>query len=418
MRALLFFVIFSLGLTGCATNPVTGKQTLNFSSPAQQIAMGEQHYKPYQQQQGGRYEVDPRLNDYVRNVGLKLAAVSEEPNLPYDFVVLNDDTPNAWALPGGKIAINRGLLVLLDDEAQLAAVLSHEIVHAAAGHTAQQQSKATLLGIGAAILTVATSDSDYSPLIGAGVGLGVGMTAAKFGRDQELESDEHGIRYMSRAGYDVRAAVELQEKFVALSKGRDSGGLGALFASHPPSQERVDRNRQKLTQYPGGVRNKSQFERAVAQIRRDAPAYKLNQEAQLAAKNKQYAEALSLTNRAIGLQSREAQFHITKGRIFMAQDDALNASNAFRRATVENPNYVMGFLYHGVTEKKLGYNDTAQRSFMRSMDILPTPIAAYYLGGISKERGDTGTARRYFEFAAQDGGDIGQAARRQLQNLY
>lgn len=417
MRVLLFLVL-SLTLSGCATNAVTGKKTLNFMSPAEQIALGEKSYKPYQQQQGGRYEVDPRVNDYVKNVGLKLAAVSDQPNLPYDFVVLNDDTPNAWALPGGKIAINRGLLTQLDDEAQLAAVLGHEIVHAAAGHTAQQQSKATLLGLGAALLTVAVSDSDYSPLIGAGVGLGVGMTVAKFGREQELESDEYGIKYMAKAGYDVEAAVELQEKFVALSKGHNSSGLGALFASHPPSQERVDKNRQRVSQYPGGVRNKSQFERAMSQIRRDAPAYKLHQDAQKAAAAKNYDEGLSLVNRAIAQQGREAQFHITKGRLLLAKEDTLNASNAFRRATVENSGYVMGFLYHGMTEKKLGYNDTAERSFKRSMDLLPTPIAAYYLGDISRNKGDTGAARRYFEFAAQDGGDIGQAARRQLQNLY
>ncbi|RYD96057.1 MAG: M48 family peptidase, partial [Sphingobacteriales bacterium] len=314
MRILLF-VLLTLGLTGCATNAVTGKQSINFMSSADQIAIGEQNYRPYQQQQGGRYTVDPRLDDYVKSVGMKLAAVSDQPNLPYDFVVLNDDTPNAWALPGGKIAVNRGLLVLLDDEAQLAAVLGHEIVHAAAGHTAQQQSKATLMGIGAALLTMAVSDSEYSPLVGAGVGVGVGMTVAKFGREQELESDNYGIKYMAKAGYDVQAAVELQEKFVALSKGQASGGLSTLFASHPPSQERVEKNRQKLAQYPGGVRNKSQFERAMGQVRRDTAAYKLNQDAQKAAANKQYDEALSLANRAIGQQGREAQFHITKGRI-------------------------------------------------------------------------------------------------------
>jgi predicted Zn-dependent protease len=244
------------------------------------------------------------------------------------------------------------------------------------------------------------------------------MTVAKFGREQELESDEYGIKYMAKAGYDVEAAVELQEKFVALSKGHNSSGLGALFASHPPSQERVDKNRQRVSQYPGGVRNKSQFERAMSQIRRDAPAYKLHQEAQKAAAAKNYDEGLSLVNRAIAQQGREAQFHITKGRLLLAKEDTLNASNAFRRATVENSGYVMGFLYHGMTEKKLGYNDTAERSFKRSMDLLPTPIAAYYLGDISRNKGDTGAARRYFEFAAQDGGDIGQAARRQLQNLY
>src|SRR5690606_7503443 len=113
-----------------------------------------------QQMQGGRYVVDPNLSVYVNEVGQKLARASHRPNLPYEFVVLNNDVPNAWAMPGGKIAINRGLLVLLEDESQLAAVLGHEVVHAAARHSAQQQTQSTLLGVGvmAAGLAVSTKD--------------------------------------------------------------------------------------------------------------------------------------------------------------------------------------------------------------------------------------------------------------------
>lgn len=414
---LILLMSLCIGLCGCAVNAVTGKKNLNFMSPSEQIAMGEKNYGPYQQQQGGRYTVDPALNQYVKQVGLKLAAASDQPNLPYDFVVLNDDTPNAWALPGGKIAVNRGLLVLLDDEAQLAAVLGHEIVHAAAGHSAQQQSRSTLIGLGAAILTAATSDSNYSPLIGAGVGLGAGAAVAHYSRDQELEADEFGIKYMSRAGYDPKAAVELQEKFVELSKSQSRDALSALFASHPPSEDRVNRNRNTIAQYPAGKRNQAEYKRGIAQLTRDADAYKTHVAAVKAASQKNYPEALALTDQAISRQGREAQFYITRGRILMAQDKTLNASNAFKRATQENPDYALGYLFHGMAEKKLGSTTTAKASLQRSMELLPTPVGAYFLGEIARDSGDRTNARRYFEFAAQDTGEIGNAARGQLQQL-
>ena len=108
-------LLLVLSAAGCAVNPVTGKKELSIISAQQEVSMGAERYQPYQQQQGGRYSVDPELNVYVNSVGQKLARVSDRPNLPYEFVVLNNSVPNAWALPGGKIAVNRGLLDILED---------------------------------------------------------------------------------------------------------------------------------------------------------------------------------------------------------------------------------------------------------------------------------------------------------------
>jgi predicted Zn-dependent protease len=138
-RAALACAICTVLLTACTVNPVTGQSELELVSTAQQVRIGEQQYAPAQQMQGGQYKVDPELSAYVQQVGQRLAAQSPA-DLPYEFVVLNNSVPNAWALPGGKIAINRGLLVELRNEAELAAVLGHEIVHAAARHGARVSS--------------------------------------------------------------------------------------------------------------------------------------------------------------------------------------------------------------------------------------------------------------------------------------
>ena len=137
MRKIAILLFPFLLLYGCAVNPVTGKNELALISQSQEIEIGRENYSPSIQMQGGNYTVNRELTSYVSEIGMKLTAVSDR-KLPYEFTVLNNSTPNAWALPGGKIAVNRGLLLELKNEAELAAVLGHEIVHAAARHSAQQ----------------------------------------------------------------------------------------------------------------------------------------------------------------------------------------------------------------------------------------------------------------------------------------
>ena len=140
LRARLSLSVFALlmaaAVVGCSKNPVTREREFVPFSTSHEIETGRKYYRPTQQAQGGQYKADPALNEYVKRVGHRVAKVSDR-KLPYEFVVLNNSIPNAWALPGGKIAINRGLLLEMENEAELAAVLAHEVVHAAARHGAQ-----------------------------------------------------------------------------------------------------------------------------------------------------------------------------------------------------------------------------------------------------------------------------------------
>ena len=253
----LIFVICAGLLAGCSVNPVTGERDLMLVSGEQDLATGEQMYVPMQQSQGGVYDVDPVLTEYVSAVGMKVANQSGV-DLPYEFVVLNNSVPNAWALPGGKIAINRGLLTEMSSEAELAAVLGHEVTHAAARHSAQQQSRGMLTQGLVVATTIAASDSGYGDLAAMGAGLAGQLTLMKYGREAELESDKYGMRYMSKAGYDPQGAVTLQETFVRLSEGRQSDWLSGLFASHPPSRERVEANRATAAGLAAGGRGPGQ----------------------------------------------------------------------------------------------------------------------------------------------------------------
>lgn len=411
--------VLAWSLTGCVVNPVTGKSQVSLMSPEQEVAAGAQNYVPAQQSQGGQYVVDPGLTTYVQQVGKKLAAVSDRPDLPYEFVVLNNDVPNAWAMPGGKLAINRGLLVYLQDEAQLAAVMGHEIVHAAARHGAQQQTQNVLMGAGVLIAGIAVAEK--SPEYGAlGVGaLAVGSQAwqAKYGRDHELQSDEVGMKYMAKAGYDVQAAVELQEIFVKLSEGKNAGFIEGLFASHPPSQERVNRNRQNAAKYPGGVRNKDAFQRAMAQVTKDKKAYANYQKAEKLAGEKKYIDALAYVDQSIAEQPKENLFWEMKGQLLLQQDKTNEAVAALDRAVQANPKYFKPYVYRGIAYSQLGKNDMAEKDLLTSQRYLPTQIAAYYLGEVSLAKGNRAQAQQYFQQAAQGGGEIGEAAKGKLGKL-
>lgn len=410
----LLFVFF---LNACSVNPVTGKSELSILSPQQEVAMGEQNYTPAQQSQGGQYTVDPGLNTYVSRIGQKLAAVSDNPSLPYEFVVLNNDVPNAWALPGGKIAVNRGLLIHLEDEAQLAAVLGHEIVHAAARHSAQQMTKSTFLNLGVAVLGGLSSNSDFGGLINEGASIGAAAWQSRYGRENELDADEYGMLYMSRAGYDPQAAVELQQTFVKLSEGRQSDFISGLFASHPPSQARVAANQRHAQNLSGTTRNQQAYQQAINQLKKDREAYTLQQQAVTAANNKNFKEASSSIDRALQIQKRENHFWETKGRIQSQQEQTDAAINSLTKAIDFNPNYFRPHLIRGSLYYSKEKYSQAEKDLVKSQSLLPTQSGSYLLGQVSLRLGKTEQAVQYFREAAAQGGELGQAAQRELNKL-
>lgn len=419
VRSITSIVLLACLATACSVNPVTGKQELSLMSPEQEVALGSQQYGPSQQSQGGRYVVDPDLNVYINRIGQKLAAVSDRPRLPYEFVVLNNGVPNAWALPGGKIAINRGLLVLLEDEAQLAAVLGHEIVHAAARHSALQQTRGTLLNVGlmAAGVALATRDEQAAGLAMGALGIGAQAWQAQYSQSQELQSDEYGIKYMVAAGYDPQAAVELQQTFVKLSEGQQAGWLESFFASHPPSQIRVERNRAIAAQYSGGVRNRAEYQQAIAQLKKDAPAYEAYEKARQAAAQNRLQQALQLTDNAIERQPEEGLFWELKGQLLARQKKYSQATTALDRAVAANPEFFRPYIYRALAYDQLQQTDLAARDLEKSLSLLPTQIAAYYLGEYALADGNRQKATGYYQMAAQGGGALGQKAQLRLQQM-
>ena len=225
-------------LAGCATDPVTGQSQLMLISEDTEIQIDRKN-SPLQFSTDYGITQDQNLDDYIQHTGKKLAALSHRPHMPYTFHVVNATYVNAYAFPGGSIAATRGILLELENEAELAALLGHELGHVNSRHTAEQMSKGVLTQ---AILTGASA---YAGAYGAGYGrlvsqlgmIGAGAFLASYSRENEREADDLGMEYMAKAGYGSAGFVGLMEMLNSKSKHQVSS-FQLLFATHPMSAER------------------------------------------------------------------------------------------------------------------------------------------------------------------------------------
>jgi predicted Zn-dependent protease len=237
--------VFASVLCSCAVNPATGKRELSLVGEQDEIAMGEATAKSTRASIGDY--PDSAVQRYVRGLGMRLAATSERPGLPWSFEVIDDPEVNAFAAPGGKIFITRGILPYLDSEAELAGVLGHEIGHVTARHTAQQVTRQQLFGIGLVAGSVASSS--IASAAGA-IQQGLGLLFLSYSRGNESQADELGFRYVRRARYDPR---EMSNVFRVLERvGQLSGGgkVPTWAATHPAPEDRLARAEQRVATVP------------------------------------------------------------------------------------------------------------------------------------------------------------------------
>jgi predicted Zn-dependent protease len=239
-------------LTSCAVNPATGSPNLVLMSESREKEIGlEEHNKVLSSMS---LLEDEELLTYVREVGNKAAAVSHRPDLEYTFNIIDSPEINAFALPGGYVYVNRGLLTFMNSEAELAAVLSHEIGHITARHAVQQQARGriaqTAATVGGFVTAVATGSGYVGNQISEVASIWAQTGLSGFSRDHELEADSLAAEYLVKAGYDPVAMIEVitvlknQEDFNRLVS-NTSGGYHGLFATHPRNDTRLQ---QAITQ--------------------------------------------------------------------------------------------------------------------------------------------------------------------------
>ncbi|NQU56512.1 MAG: M48 family metalloprotease [Rhodospirillales bacterium] len=242
----LFLAAPLMGIGGCTTNAATGKSNFTaFMSPEKEKEVGAKEHPKIIEQFGGVYDA-PELGFYVARIGAKLAVYSELPDMEYTFTILNDEKVNAFAVPGGYVYITRGLLAIAMDEAEMAGVLAHEIGHLTARHTAQRYSATMATNIGLQVLGVLGSVAGAPTGTGQLVSYGAQAALQSYSREQELESDQLGVRYLSRAGYDPDAMTGFFHKLQAHSKleaamrgEKNRSESFNIMSTHPLTSERI-----------------------------------------------------------------------------------------------------------------------------------------------------------------------------------
>lgn len=269
--ARLFIVpVIALGLLPPMTTSANANLLDNLFSvfePGDDQKIGAEQHERVVAQYGGEY-IQEGLNEYILDIGLRLAFVSEMRDLPWRFTILNSPVVNAFALPGGYVYITRGLLSLATNEAEVAGVLAHEIGHVTARHGAARQSRATgigLLGVLAGVLTGSSVVQELGQQLG-------GLYVASYSREQEYEADQLGVRYLGKAGYpreamaDFLSRMDAQTKYMAAMTGNAGGGSFDFFASHPQTGDRIERAAASANQKADDLDRKFEKDRYLAAI--------------------------------------------------------------------------------------------------------------------------------------------------------
>ncbi len=339
---------------GCATDPVTGKSQFMLVSEDTEIQIDRQ-YSPLQFSTDFGPVQDRKLNHYISQVGNRMAASSHRRHMPYSFRVVNATYINAYAFPGGSIAATRGIMLSLDNEAELAALLGHELGHVNARHAAEQMSKGQLAQavVGGVSVLAGTQSAALGDLAGQLGQLGAGALLASYSRDNEREADALGMEYMVGSGYGSEGFVGLMDMLSRMSKNKTTT-VDLLFATHPMSQERYNTAVQTAnTKYQSALKGPLYRERYM------------DQTAELRAK-------------------RGAIEEIQKGEKQMAKRKYDAATGHFRRALKKAPNDYVALCMMSISQlaqKKYAvgrrYAEMAQKSY-------PKEAQAYHLSGYAK----------------------------------
>jgi len=257
---LLLSLISTLVLLFCATTGPGGKKSLILISTDQEVSIGQEFSA--QIDTTNPVSQDTVLQNYINDVGQRIGRISDRADLDYHFSVIDTPIVNAFACPGGFIYIYTGLLEIMDNEAQLAGVLAHEISHVVGRHGVKRLQKALGLQV---LLSIALGES--SEITRNALTLGAVVLLQAYSRENEFEADEFGTFYMTNAGYNPEGMVQLQQKLLELSEGHHPGFFEKIMATHPPSAERVKRIENQIAGYDPEIKNRSLNERKFQGIK-------------------------------------------------------------------------------------------------------------------------------------------------------
>jgi predicted Zn-dependent protease len=407
---------------GCATNPVTGKSQLMLVSEQDEIQIDRQ-YSPMQFSDDYGPVQDGALNAYVGRVGQALASRSHRPSMPYSFRVVNATYINAYAFPGGSIACTRGILLGLDNEAELAALLGHEIGHVNARHTAEQLSKGQLSQalVGGLSVIADVAAPGMGQVASALGGFGAGAFLASYSRENEREADALGTEYMVRGGYGPDGMVGLMEMLNSLNKSKPSS-IELMFATHPMSEERyrtaVDTVRTRYASAKGLPLHRERYMDNTARLRTMKGAIDQMQKGDKALGAKKYDQAEDHYEAALKQAPDDYTGLVSMAKVQLVQKKYTEGLRYSRQAKSVYPQEAQAHHLSGFAELNLKQYDAAYQDFQTSRRLLPgNPQTLFFMGFAQEGMGRRNeAAREYRSYLQQvNQGQYAQHAYRRLQ---
>ncbi len=390
--------------TGCAKNPVTGESQFMLVSEEQEIALDKQA-SPHQFSNDYGAVQEASLNKYVSGVGMHLAKASHRPDMPYNFRCLNATYVNAYAFPGGSIGVTRAIMLELENEAELAALLGHEIGHVNARHTASRMSKQQGMGliVGLGSAAAGAFSSGLGSLVSQAGGFGASALLASYSRDDERQADDLGMEYMLRGGYETEGMVGLMEMLNERHKSKPSA-LEVMFATHPMSSERLATARAAAAgKYATSADFKFYKERYMdntASLRKIAPAIDEMQKGGKAMSKKQYGQAEDHFKAALKTAPNDYTALLMLSKCCLVQKKDKAAATYAVRAAKVYPQEPQARLVAGFTKLRIEqYNDSL--SYLAAYDkMLPgNPYVAFFKGLSHEQLGSRdAAANEYYRF--------------------
>ena len=390
-------------LVGCAINPVTGEKQFMVVSESQEIAMDKQ-YAPHQFSADYGSVQDASLNGYIQQVGSDMAANTHRQGMPYSFRVVNANYVNAYAFPGGSIAATRGIMLSLENEGELAALLGHELGHVNARHAAEQMSKNMLVqaAIGGAAAYVGMKHQEYAQIVTTLGMVGGSMLLAKYSRDNERQADDLGMEYMVKSGYNPEGMIGLMDMLKSMSKHKPSA-IETMFATHPMSDERYNTSISNAKKYQSARNYTLQKERYMdntARLRSIKGAIEEMQVGESAMVAEKFSQAENHFKSALKKAPGDYAGLVLTSKCLLAQNKTNEAEKYAELAQQTYPKEAQAYQLSGIAKLNANKFSAAYRELSVFDKLLPgDPDTAFMKGfALEKMNNKKGAANEYARY--------------------
>ncbi|MDO9227408.1 MAG: M48 family metalloprotease [Pseudomonadota bacterium] len=405
-----------LPLSGCAVDPVTGQKTLVGMSEQQEMSL-DKSQSPNQFSSDLGAVQDAGLNRYVADVGGGLWSKSHRPKMPYSARVLNANYVNAYTFPGGSMGVTRGIMLEMQSEDELAALLGHETGHVNARHAAERAGKELLANVALTAASVAIASSEngqqYLPLLQPLSQVGASALLAKYSRDNEREADSLGMDYMVAGGYNPDGMSGLMNMLRGEARQKPSL-LETMFSSHPMSEERYQTARlnaeQKYAQQRTRPPQRERYLDHTAGLRRIQPTVEACQKGEALMANKQLPQAEDQFGQALRYTRDDYAANVLMAKALMAQKKTREADNYLATAKSIYPGEAQAVHLSGLAKLALRQPEAALAEFVAYDKLLPgNPGTLFFVGAAHENMGQRREAANYYYRYLQSGAQGGEA---------